>query len=181
MNNNHRPATPDKDRYYQIVKWAAERGMPITMHWGQRRVGGSSADDLRAREPGGADRAICGGRLPISTTPRSRACERMKALGIGWTVQDAMYFGGEQFVQQAGPEAGAACRPSIPATKIGVVDRRRNRRAPGRFVQSVHRPAMVPRRQDRRRRRDPRTGGNADPRRRAALLHHGQRLVLARR
>ena len=34
MNNNNRPSEADKDRYFQIVKWAAERGMAITMHWG---------------------------------------------------------------------------------------------------------------------------------------------------
>ena len=35
----------------------------------------------------------------------------MKALGVGWTVQDAMYFGGEQFVQQAGAEAARRVPP----------------------------------------------------------------------
>ena len=37
-----------------------------------------------------------------------QSLERMKALGVGWTVQDAMYFGGEQFQQQAGRGRGAA-------------------------------------------------------------------------
>ena len=44
----------------------------------------------------------------------------MKALGVGWTVQDAMYFGGEQFVQQAGPEAARRVPPVDTGTKIGV-------------------------------------------------------------
>ena len=34
MNNNNAPAQADKDAYYRIVKWAAERGMSLTMHWG---------------------------------------------------------------------------------------------------------------------------------------------------
>src|SRR4029078_2674691 len=46
--------------------------------------------------------------------------QRMKALGVGWTVQDAMYFGGEQFVQQAGPEAARRVPPVNTAAKIGV-------------------------------------------------------------
>ena len=41
---------------------------------------------------------------------------RMKALGVGWTVQDAMYFGGDAFVKQAGPRPPAACRRSKPRT-----------------------------------------------------------------
>jgi predicted amidohydrolase YtcJ len=46
---------------------------------------------------------------------------RMKALGIGWTVQDAMYFGGEQFVQQSGKEAARRTPPVVTATKMGVI------------------------------------------------------------
>jgi len=46
--------------------------------------------------------------------------ERMKALGVGWTVQDAMYFGGAQFVQQAGAEAARRVPPVETAARIGV-------------------------------------------------------------
>ena len=33
MNNNDHPTADDKEKYYQIVRWAAQRGMPVTMHW----------------------------------------------------------------------------------------------------------------------------------------------------
>jgi predicted amidohydrolase YtcJ len=33
MNNNNRPSATDKEKYSQIAKWAAERGMSLTMHW----------------------------------------------------------------------------------------------------------------------------------------------------
>ena len=37
----------------------------------------------------------------------------MNALGVGWTVQDAMYFGGERFVRrQRRGRARRACRRS---------------------------------------------------------------------
>ena len=45
---------------------------------------------------------------------------RMKALGIGWTVQDAMYFGGDGYVQQAGAAAAKRVPPVNTATRIGV-------------------------------------------------------------
>jgi predicted amidohydrolase YtcJ len=45
----------------------------------------------------------------------------MKALGIGWTMQDAMYFGGEQFIKQAGPDAARRTPPVETARKLGVV------------------------------------------------------------
>ena len=44
----------------------------------------------------------------------------MKALGVGWTVQDAMYFGGEQFVQQSGAEAARRVPPVVTGRKLGV-------------------------------------------------------------
>src|SRR5262245_18035647 len=34
MNNNPEPTASQKQAYTDVVKWAAERGMTITMHWG---------------------------------------------------------------------------------------------------------------------------------------------------
>jgi predicted amidohydrolase YtcJ len=119
MNNNDRPTESDKDRYYQIVKWAAERGMPITMHWGRD---GSVDQLLTIFER--VDKEVPIGNLRWSIAHLNDASvgslTRMKALGIGWTVQDAMYFGGEQFVQQAGAEAARRVPPVNTAAKIGV-------------------------------------------------------------
>jgi predicted amidohydrolase YtcJ len=39
---------------------------------------------------------------------------------VAWTVQDAMYFGGEGFLKQAGPEAAKRVPPVMTAKKIGV-------------------------------------------------------------
>jgi predicted amidohydrolase YtcJ len=47
--------------------------------------------------------------------------KRMKALGVGWTMQDAMYFGGDGFLQQRGREAGLRTPPLETARRIGVV------------------------------------------------------------
>ena len=42
MNNNDKPGQSDKERYYEIIKWAAERGMALTMHWNRD----ASVDEL---------------------------------------------------------------------------------------------------------------------------------------
>jgi predicted amidohydrolase YtcJ len=39
---------------------------------------------------------------------------------VGWTVQDAMYVGGEQLLQQAGREAASRVPPVVSGSKIGV-------------------------------------------------------------
>ena len=45
---------------------------------------------------------------------------RMKALGVGWTVQDAMYFGGDGFERQNGAAAARRAPPVVTASKLGV-------------------------------------------------------------
>ena len=89
----------------------------------------------------------------------------MKALGVGWTVQDAMYFGGEAFVKQAGPDAArrvppvVTARPARRASIGGGTDAHRVA-----LVQPVHVAAVVPRRQDGERPGDARPGRDAHAR-----------------
>ena len=120
MNNNNAPSQADKEAYYQIVRWAAERRMSLTMHWGND----ASVDHLLSIF------ARVNSEIPIAPLRWSIAhlndasdgsLRRMKALGVGWTMQDAMYFGGEQFMKQAGPDAARRTPPVETARKIGVV------------------------------------------------------------
>ena len=120
MNNNDAPTQADKDAYYRIALWAAERGITLTMHWNRD----ATVDQLlaifeRVNE-----------RVPLSPLRWSiahlndaspKTLDRMRSLGIGWTVQDAMYFGGEQVLKQAGPEAARRTPPVETARKKGVV------------------------------------------------------------
>jgi predicted amidohydrolase YtcJ len=120
MNNNNNPNATDTENYYQIIKWAAERGMAVTMHWSND----SSVNRLLDLfERLNRETPIAGLRWSVAhlndASPAS--LQRMKALGMGWTVQDAMYFDGEQFVAQRGAEAARRVPPVVTAKKIGVV------------------------------------------------------------
>jgi predicted amidohydrolase YtcJ len=120
MNNNNSPSPDDKDAYYRIVRWAAERGMSLTMHWN----GDSSVDHLLSIfERVNSEIPIAPLRWSIAhlNDAAFESLQRMKALGVGWTVQDAMYFGGEQFLKQAGPDAARRTPPVETARKMGVV------------------------------------------------------------
>jgi predicted amidohydrolase YtcJ len=86
MNNNNNPTEAEREQYYEIVRWAAERGMSITMHWPRNDSVGVLLDifDRVNRE------------VPITNLRWSIAhlndasienLRRMKALGIGWTAQ----------------------------------------------------------------------------------------------
>src|SRR6185369_825154 len=98
----------------------AERGMSLTMHWNRD----ASVDELLTLfESLNKEILITGLRWSIAhlNDASEKSLQRMKALGMGWTVQDAMYFGGEQFQQQNGVEAARRVPPVNTAKKIGVV------------------------------------------------------------
>jgi predicted amidohydrolase YtcJ len=119
MNNNPRPTDADKEQYYQIVKWAADRGLSLTMHWNNDASVGQL---LSIFERVNKDVPIAPLRWSIAhlNDAAPATLNRMKALGVGWTVQDAMYFGGDGYVQQAGAEAARRVPPVNTGTKIGV-------------------------------------------------------------
>jgi predicted amidohydrolase YtcJ len=86
MNNNDHPSTDDKEKYYEIARWAAQRGMPLTMHWPKDE----DVDTLLTIfERVNRETPIANLRWSIAhlgnASPQS--LRRMKALGLGWTVQ----------------------------------------------------------------------------------------------
>jgi predicted amidohydrolase YtcJ len=119
MNNNPSPSDADKHAYRQIVQWAAEQGMSITMHWGPD----STVPHLLAIfEDVNRTTPIAPLRWSIAHLNDASAAtlRRMRALGLGWTVQDAMYFGGDQLVRTAGAAAARRVPPVVTAQRLGV-------------------------------------------------------------
>ncbi|NKF15379.1 amidohydrolase, partial [Rhizobium sp. BUS002] len=77
------------------IKWAAQRKLAVTIHWQEN---GSVEHLLGLYEKLNAEVPIKDLRWSIAhlddASPETLA--RMKALGIGWTMQDAMYFQGDR-------------------------------------------------------------------------------------
>jgi predicted amidohydrolase YtcJ len=119
MNNNDKPSDVDKEKYYETVRWAAGRGMSLTMHWSRDA---SVAQLLSLFERVNKEIPIAPLRWSIAHLNDASAdtLRRMKALGVGWTVQNAMYFGGEQFQQQWGVEVARRAPPVQTGGQIGV-------------------------------------------------------------
>lgn len=120
MYNNDRPTDADKERFYEIALWAARRGMALTIHWGRD----ASVDHLlTVFERVNREVPIASLRWSIAhlDDASERTLNRMKALGVGWTMQDAMYFGGDGFLQERGREDGLRTPPLETARRIGVV------------------------------------------------------------
>jgi hypothetical protein len=101
---------PAGDLFCGYITWAAERGMALTMHWNND----ASVDQLLTLfEALNKEVPITALRWSIAhlndATPQSLA--RMKALGLGWTVQDMLYFS---------EDATRSMPPVISAKKLGV-------------------------------------------------------------
>jgi len=119
MNNNPAPTAEDKQRYYDIVRWAAGQGMTVTMHWASDGTVNHLLDVFER-----VNREVPIASLRWSIAHLNDASEatlrRMAALGVGWTVQDAMYFGGEDLVRRQGRDAARRIPPVVSAQRLGV-------------------------------------------------------------
>jgi predicted amidohydrolase YtcJ len=120
MNNNDSPTPAQEEDYYTIVRWAAERGMTLTMHWGNDRSVGRL---LSMFERVNRDVPIAPLRWSIAhlNDASVESLTRMKALGVGWAMQDAMYFGGDQLLASRGPGVARRTPPIETARRLGVV------------------------------------------------------------
>jgi predicted amidohydrolase YtcJ len=119
MNNNNQPTDAQKQRYYEILLWAAQRGMAITMHWDADESVPILLDlfDRVNQTVPITDLRWSIAHLNNATAPNLR---RMKALGVGWTMQDAMYFGGDANVSRVGAAAARRMPPILTAKEAGV-------------------------------------------------------------
>jgi len=120
MYNNDRPTDADKAAFEKIALWAARRGTTITVHWNSDASAGHLLDVF---ERINREVPIAPLRWSIAhlndASPATLA--RMKALGVGWTLQDAMYFNGEPFIRQRGADVARRTPPVETARRIGVV------------------------------------------------------------
>src|SRR6516162_9540348 len=120
MYNNDNPNVFDKAAFREIAKWAAGHGMSLTIHWTRD----ASVDHLLSLFEGlNSEVPITNLRWSIAhlNDASEKSLQRMKALGMGWTVQDAIYFDGENFQRQNGVEAARRAPPVNTAKRIGVV------------------------------------------------------------
>ena len=118
MNNNVRPTDDQKQRYYDILRWAAEKGMAITMHCDGDATANMLLDIFER-----VNREVPIGGLRWSfahlNDGKAETFRRMKALGVGWTMQDAMFLSGDRLFAQS-PAAARRSPPIVTAREIGI-------------------------------------------------------------
>lgn len=86
MNNNDRASADQLEKFYEILRWAAQRGMTVTMHWPHD----ASADALLSvYERVNTEFPVKDLRWSVAhlTDATPEHLRRMKAIGVGWTIQ----------------------------------------------------------------------------------------------
>ena len=117
MYNNDNPSEAQKQQFYEIARWAAARGMTLTQHWNNDKSVHHLLDVFER-----VDREIPIAKLRWSIAHLNDASpaslQRMKALGVGWLMQNAMYFQGEAFLRERGNEIMRLTPPIKTALNI---------------------------------------------------------------
>jgi predicted amidohydrolase YtcJ len=118
MYNNNFPNDEAKAKFVDVLRWAAEQKMALTIHWNEDA---SVAHLLELFERVNRDTPIAPLRWSIAHLDNASrpTLTRMAALGLGWAMQDAMYFSGDQQLATRG-DAARRMPPVVSALTLGV-------------------------------------------------------------
>ena len=108
------------DTLRQIAVWAAEERRPIQIHASTDSSAGQILDvfeEVNAKTP------IAELRWMIAHIENAspQTLQRMKKLGMGWAVQDRLYFEGDVWPRAMGAEAAVMAPPISEGIKAGLV------------------------------------------------------------
>ena len=119
MYNNDTPTQAQKDELAETLRWAVSRNMTATFHWHNQR---SVHHLLEVLERVNAATPVASLRWSIAHLNDASldSLKRMKAMGVGWLMQNALFFRGEAFLGQRGAEAAAAAPPIVSALRLGL-------------------------------------------------------------
>ena len=119
MYNNENPTEADRERLYRVLQWAAPRGLTATFHWHNER---SIHHLLEVLERINRETPVAPLRWSVAhlNDGSPETLKRIKAMGMGWLMQNAFYFRGEAFVGQRGAEAARLAPPIASALRLGV-------------------------------------------------------------
>jgi predicted amidohydrolase YtcJ len=119
MYNNEMPSEADKEAFYRVARWAADQGMTLTVHWNNDR---SVHHLLDVFERVNREVPIAPLRWSIAHLhdASDASLQRMKALGVGWLVQDGLYFSAPSYIAERGPAQMERSPPIVSARRLGI-------------------------------------------------------------
>ena len=119
LYNNDKPGDAQKEQLYQVLRWAVSRGMTATFHWHNDQPVHHLLDVLARVN---AETPIAKLRWSIAhlNDASPATLQRLKAMGMGWLVQNAFYFRGEAFIGQRGAAAARVAPPLASALRMNL-------------------------------------------------------------
>ena len=119
MYNNDTPTEPDKEAFYRVARWAADQGMTLTVHWNNDR---SVHHLLDVFERVNREVPLAPLRWSIAHLhdASNASLQRMKALGVGWLVQDGLYFAAPSYIGERGEAQMQRSPPIVTARRLGL-------------------------------------------------------------
>jgi predicted amidohydrolase YtcJ len=119
MYNNENPDDADKEAFYRVALWAATRGMTLTVHWNNDRSVHHLLDVLER-----VNREVPIAKLRWSIAhlhdASDASLQRMKALGVGWLMQDGLYFSAPSYIAERGPAQMRRTPPIVSALRLAL-------------------------------------------------------------
>jgi predicted amidohydrolase YtcJ len=117
--NNDKPTDVQKEQLADVLRWAVSRGMTATFHWHNDKAVHHLLDVIARVN---AETPVTKLRWSIAhlNDASVESLTRMKAMGIGWLMQNAFYFRGEAFLGQRGSEPLRFVPPIVTAGKMRV-------------------------------------------------------------
>ena len=119
MYNNDSPTDDQKQQLYEAARWAAGRGLTLTHHWQNGRTVQHLLDVFERVDKETPIAPLRWSIAHLNLCPPA-AFERMRALGVGWTMQNAMYFDSVAFMKRHGAEAIRLAPPIKTAMRLGI-------------------------------------------------------------
>ncbi|HWN51483.1 MAG TPA: amidohydrolase [Xanthobacteraceae bacterium] len=115
----YNPSAKDWEEFCTVVKWAADHGINVHQHAASDRAAAKILDCFEAVNK---EIPIAGLRWQIAHIENAsdETLRRMKALNIGWAVQDRLVYSGQIVLKVLGPEASKRAPPIKTALKMGL-------------------------------------------------------------
>jgi predicted amidohydrolase YtcJ len=119
MYNNDAPTEAQKDELAAVLRWAVARRLTATFHWHNDRAVHQLLDVL---ERVNSETPVANLRWSIAhlNDASAESLKRIKAMGLGWLMQNAFYFRGEAFLGQRGAEVARISPPIVSALHMGI-------------------------------------------------------------
>ena len=119
MYNNDNPSEADKEELYRVAHWAAAQGLTLTVHWNNDRSVHHLLDVL---ERVNRDLPIASLRWSIAhlNDASDASLQRMKALGVGWLMQDGLYFAAPSYIAERGSDVMSRAPPIVSALRLAL-------------------------------------------------------------